>query len=183
MFRLVQQHTAVRNTTLSPVPRARQPSSGRIEASQRAFAILDTLAGATVDLGGHQAIKPGQPEASLIIKRITSSDPDEVMPPRGHGKPLSAADVETLSEWIRQGANYALHWSYQKPIRPALPTVKNTTWGHTPLDRFLLRCWLLWAMRISRKKLCRRQRKISYSPWTDASTTRARCSDSLKFRE
>ena len=99
---------------------------------------LDTLAGATVDLGGQQGIKPGQPEASLIIKRITATDPDEVMPPRGHGKPLSAAEVETLSEWIRQGATYALHWSYVKPVRPALPTVKKTNWAHTPVDRFLL---------------------------------------------
>ncbi len=98
---------------------------------------LDTLAGATVDLSGQQAIKPGQPEESLLIKRVTSADPDEVMPPRGHGKPLSAAEVATLTEWIRQGAPYAAHWSYVKPTRPALPEVK-TTWGHTPVDRFLL---------------------------------------------
>lgn len=98
---------------------------------------LDTLAGATVDLGGSQAIKPGQPETSLVIKRIASADPDEVMPPRGHGKPLSIAEIATLTEWIRQGAPYAAHWSYVKPTRPALPEVK-TTWGQTPVDRFLL---------------------------------------------
>ncbi len=99
---------------------------------------FDTLAGATADLGGHQAIKPGQPEASLIIKRVTSTDADEIMPPRGHGKPLSAAEIATLTEWIRQGAPYAAHWSYVKPSRPALPEVKNVAWSQTPIDRFLL---------------------------------------------
>ncbi len=98
---------------------------------------LDTLAGATVDLGGHKPIQPGQPEASLVIKRITSTNPDEVMPPRGHGKPLSAAEIATLTEWIRQGATYAAHWSYVKPTRPALLEVK-TAWGQTPVDRFIL---------------------------------------------
>lgn len=99
---------------------------------------LDTLAGATVDLGGHQAIKPGQPEVSLVIQRIMSKDPDEVMPPRGHGKPLSAQEISILTEWIRQGANYALHWSYVNPVRPALPSVKNAAWGHTGVDQFLM---------------------------------------------
>lgn len=99
---------------------------------------LDTLAGATVDLGGQQAIQPGEPEKSLLIERVTSTDPDVVMPPRGHGKPLSPSDVATLKEWIRQGATYALHWSYVKPLRPALPEVKAGALVHTPVDRFIL---------------------------------------------
>src|SRR5947209_128298 len=35
---------------------------------------LDTPEGAQMDLGGHQAIVPGHPEKSEMVKRITSSD-------------------------------------------------------------------------------------------------------------
>ena len=50
---------------------------------------LDTFAGATADLGGHAAIVPGKPDESEIIARITSTDPDLVMPPPEAGQPLS----------------------------------------------------------------------------------------------
>jgi len=36
---------------------------------------------ATRDLGGYQAIKPGDAAASEVIERLISDDPDEVMPP------------------------------------------------------------------------------------------------------
>ena len=42
---------------------------------------LDTFAGATADLNGHAAIVPGHPDKSAMIVRMTSSDPDFVMPP------------------------------------------------------------------------------------------------------
>src|SRR3954465_1599187 len=37
--------------------------------------------GATADLGGYAAIVPGKPDDSTVIKRVTSKDPDEHMPP------------------------------------------------------------------------------------------------------
>ena len=37
---------------------------------------LDTQQGATADLGGYQAIKPGDVRASELITRVTSDDPD-----------------------------------------------------------------------------------------------------------
>ena len=42
---------------------------------------LDTFAGATADLGGHAAIVPGDPVASVLLERVAASDPDLVMPP------------------------------------------------------------------------------------------------------
>ena len=30
------------------------------------------------------------------------------------------------------------HWAFIPPVRPALPAVKNESWGRTPIDRFLL---------------------------------------------
>jgi DNA-binding IclR family transcriptional regulator len=44
MFRLAQRRVVVRNTNPIIMARRRQPSTGRIEASQRAIAILDAIA-------------------------------------------------------------------------------------------------------------------------------------------
>jgi mono/diheme cytochrome c family protein len=99
---------------------------------------LDQSAGATADLGGSVAIKPGKPEESELIKRIKSTDPEELMPPKSAGKPLSPHEIELISEWIKQGAHYTNHWSYIKPVRPELPAVKDAAWPKNEIDRFIL---------------------------------------------
>ena len=99
---------------------------------------LDTFAGATADLGGHAAIVPGKPDASEIIARITSDDPDLVMPPPDAGERLPAKQVELLKRWIAAGATYEPHWAYVSPTRPPLPTVKNAAWPKNSIDRFIL---------------------------------------------
>ncbi len=86
---------------------------------------LDTAEGATADLGGYAAVVRGKPEESELIDRITTDDSTQAMPPAKHGKRLSAREVEVLTEWVRQGAPYAKHWSYAKAIRPTLPEVKR----------------------------------------------------------
>ena len=99
---------------------------------------LDTAAGAREDLGGYAAIVPGHPEQSALVTRIKSSDADERMPPADSGKSLSGAEIELISEWIRQGAEYTVHWAYAPRLRPALPTVSNEGWVRNPIDRFTL---------------------------------------------
>ncbi|MCI0705169.1 MAG: PSD1 and planctomycete cytochrome C domain-containing protein, partial [Planctomycetia bacterium] len=99
---------------------------------------LDQRAAALADIGGYAAIVPGKPEESELWKRITSTDPDMQMPPRGSGKKLTPNDIQKLTDWIRQGAPYAKHWSYEPPVRPPVPTVKNTSWPRNDVDRFLL---------------------------------------------
>lgn len=100
---------------------------------------LDTFEGATLDLGsGVGAIVPGKPDQSELIRRITSTDADEQMPPPGSGKHLTAQDIERLKKWVQQGAPYAKHWSYVKPVRPALPVVAQNDWPKTAIDFFLL---------------------------------------------
>ena len=60
---------------------------------------------------GH--ITPGQPEKSLIIERVLSHDPDERMPPaKSKLDPLTTAEVNTLKQWITEGAEYEAHWSF-----------------------------------------------------------------------
>ena len=100
---------------------------------------LDTQAkGPIADLGGHAAIVPGKPDASELVKRISSTDRDEIMPPTKSGKKLSKAEIDTLTRWVKQGGKYSKHWSYVPPVRPELPAVKNTAWAKTPIDRFIL---------------------------------------------
>ena len=50
------------------------------------------------------AIKPGHPDASELIARITTDDEDEIMPPKG--KPLTKDEIALLTQWIKEGA----HW-------------------------------------------------------------------------
>lgn len=99
---------------------------------------LDTSEGVLADLGGHAAVVPGKPDVSELIKRISSSDPDAVMPPTGAGKKLTPHEIELISTWIKQGAKFSQHWSYKTPVRPALPAVKNSAWIKNGIDRFVL---------------------------------------------
>ena len=107
-------------------------------------------AGLRLDLGeaafkkrpGHaDAIVPGHPEQSELIKRIESKDPHYLMPQnaQGEAKPMKASDIAILKEWIKEGAVYRPHWAFEKPTRPALPEqTKNDPWVKNPIDTFVL---------------------------------------------
>jgi mono/diheme cytochrome c family protein len=100
---------------------------------------LDSEAAATADLpGGRHAIVAGDPTASELIRRVTADKPALRMPPPYSGLKLSDAEIETLREWVAQGAKWQKHWSFIPPVRPALPDVKNPTWAHNPIDLFVL---------------------------------------------
>lgn len=72
------------------------------------------------------AVVPGQPASSALIERVTLGVEDEGrMPPREAGSPLSPAQVEMLKRWIAEGAEYAPHWAFVKPLRPSVPDVRN----------------------------------------------------------
>src|SRR5689334_19238459 len=65
---------------------------------------------------GNVAIVPGAPEKSEMVARITAKEPDDRMPPLKTGKTLSKGQIELVRRWIAQGAPYALHWGYIKPV-------------------------------------------------------------------
>lgn len=109
---------------------------------QKAKLRLDSRA-AAVQAGksGHPAVVPGHPDDSELIKRVTSADPDEVMPPKG--APLTQAEVAALRQWIQDGAVWPerdplQHWSFQPPKRPELPPVRDEKWVRNEIDRFIL---------------------------------------------
>jgi hypothetical protein len=88
-----------------------------------------------VDFG---AITPGSPEESELLRRVTSEDDAERMPPAETGNKLTTEEIETLRRWIAAGADYAPHWSYEAPQRPPLPTVSRPEWCSNGIDYFVL---------------------------------------------
>src|SRR6476660_329472 len=82
---------------------------------------LDRADDAYADRDGKRPVVPGKPEESEMVKRITSTDPEEMMPPPKTGKKLSIQQINLLKEWITAGGKYELHWAYISPRRPAVP--------------------------------------------------------------
>jgi hypothetical protein len=70
---------------------------------------------------GRAAIIPGDPEASEMIRRITSQDPDLMMPPPDSHFEISPAEREILSRWIKEGAEYQAHWAFVPPVKADTP--------------------------------------------------------------
>lgn len=101
------------------------------EKTREAGLRLDTREGA-VDEG--KAIAPGKPEESLLIERISSADPESIMPPPESGKQLSEQQKKLLYRWIEQGAAYEKHWAFDKPLRPNPPVVAT---ANHPIDKFV----------------------------------------------
>lgn len=92
---------------------------------------------------GSMAIVPGDVQQSELLRRVMSEEEYERMPPVESGKPLTAHEIELLTEWIRQGAPYAEHWSYVKPQRPAPPSPSEApaelaAWPQNEIDHFIL---------------------------------------------
>jgi hypothetical protein len=80
------------------------------------------------------AIVPGQPEKSMLIQRVSSHDPQFVMPPPTQKNPLTAKQIDALRKWIAEGASYEKHWAFVPPIKASLPQVAMTN----PIDAFVL---------------------------------------------
>ncbi|MEK6233728.1 MAG: DUF1549 domain-containing protein, partial [Planctomycetales bacterium] len=115
---------------------------------------LDSLA--AIQRGGESgtAIIAGKPEQSLLITAIRRQNQDLLMPPEG--KKLSDRQIKDFERWVRIGVPYPgasvaslvakktdwdaarRFWAFRSPVVPPLPSVKNTAWVKTPIDRFIL---------------------------------------------
>jgi hypothetical protein len=95
---------------------------------------------------GMVTIRPGDPDASEIVRRISGTDPAKRMP-LGQ-KPLSEAEIAAVKAWIRQGAAWPeddratetkaaqRHWAYRPLAHVSPPPQKQ--WGRNPIDGFIL---------------------------------------------
>lgn len=87
---------------------------------------------------GDRAVVPHQPDASALVDRIFTDDPDALMPPPEKDNPLSLTEKDLLRQWITQGADYEMHWAYIPPRRPPTPMVQIHDWSRTPIDLHVL---------------------------------------------
>ena len=83
-------------------------------------------------------VVPGDPDASEILRRVESQDPDYRMPPAARGAGLSAAQIATLRSWVAAGATWQPHWSFVTPQRPDLPPPHTSSWVRNQIDSFVL---------------------------------------------
>ncbi len=99
---------------------------GPDEAARKRNLRLDTAEGARALLKSTlHAIVPGDPDASELVNRVTSQDPDDVMPPPELHLPLSQEQQQLLIDWIKQGAEYEPHWAFTVPKKTQAPAGTN----------------------------------------------------------
>ena len=93
------------------------------------------------------AIVAGNSAQSQLIQAVVQSG-ELKMPPPEEGKPLEAAQIQILRNWIDQGAvvpddeTQIQHWSYLKPVRSVVPQMDETEADSAassvnPIDAFL----------------------------------------------
>jgi hypothetical protein len=88
-----------------------------------------------------KAVVPGKSGESELIRRVTSTDPDERMPNKG--EPLTVKQIDLLKAWIDQGFVWDEGFSFRggdyvvplKPRRPTLPPARDGL--EHPIDRIL----------------------------------------------
>ena len=116
-------------------------SGWRIDDRERALAGGDS---------GLPGIVAGKPEASEIVRRVTTDDAEARMP--ADADPLPADEQAILASWVSAGAPWpddlatlpsslfpdaqktSPHWAFQPVTRPAVPSIAGVT---NPIDAFV----------------------------------------------
>ncbi len=123
--------------------------------------LLDTKVGSLEGGDNGPAVVPGKLDESLLIEAIRYQNKDTEMPPKGKLPDHVIADFEA---WIKMGApdprggmvadgakaaadwkkkeisiaEGRKFWAFQSPVKSELPTVKNTAWPKSDIDRYVL---------------------------------------------
>ncbi len=93
---------------------------------------LDLESEAKKDRGGYFSIDVADWEASDIWDRIITEEEDDLMPPPdSHRKPISKQERAKIASWLKAGAPWGKHWSFEKPVKA--PIAKE---AH-PIDFFV----------------------------------------------
>ena len=138
------------------------PCHGPDEGARQADFRLDVREVAvSLRISGKAAIVPGNPANSQLLRRISSDDPETVMPPPDQGVPLTSEQRSLLRRWIGQGAPYSDHWAFSAPRRSAVPDPGAAGDNYrNPIDAFVAdrlgRAGLTMSPSASSEVLCRR---------------------------
>lgn len=132
---------------------------GPDEGARKAHLRLDTKQGAFSIKDGKPILVPGKSGQSELIRRITSNDPDQHMPPAASHRRLTEAQIELIRNWVDQGAKWELHWAFVPPIRPTIPATSDP-WCRNDIDRLVLadlkKAGLAPSKQATRERLIRR---------------------------
>ncbi len=114
------------------------PDGGKRAAGLR-LDIADSAYAPLKETKGAFAIVPGNPSASEVIKRISSTDPAYQMPtPDSHLGRLSDEEIALIGKWIQEGAAYESHWAFIPPVKTPLPSPEKNNWIKNEIDHFIL---------------------------------------------
>jgi len=104
------------------------------------------------------ALRPGDPDGSLLVKAVRYKTPELQMPPKGA---MTPAETSILERWVAIGAPDPRSmpisdlpgdggptgmtieagrqfWSFRPIANPSIPDVKNSEWPNTPIDHLIL---------------------------------------------
>ncbi len=96
-----------------------------------------------------KAIVPGKADESLLFHRISTTVPEEQMPPAEANKPLTQEQIQLLQRWLESGAEYQDHWAFGRADRPAVPEARADAWCRNDVDAFILQTLQSRGMRHS----------------------------------
>ncbi|HEY7307912.1 MAG TPA: PSD1 and planctomycete cytochrome C domain-containing protein [Gemmataceae bacterium] len=96
------------------------------------------------------AVRPGEPEKSLLIQAMRYRNKSLQMPPKSK---LPEREIAILTEWVQRGAlmpddapglsgvdltEGRKFWSFQPPKEVKPPTTRDRMWARRPIDAFIL---------------------------------------------
>jgi len=114
------------------------PDANKRQANLR-LDIQESAYAALKDEPDKHALVPGDPGASELYRRITTTDSSDMMPTvKSNLKPLSPYEVKLIKKWIKQGAKYEKHWAFVPPKLPQVPEVEDKAWPKNTIDYFVL---------------------------------------------
>lgn len=112
------------------------PCHGPDANTRKAGLRLDTFDGAVE--GG--ALAPGNPDASELLSRVMTHDPDDRMPPGDPDQALPPEEVDLLRRWIAAGGVYEPHWAFVPPppqVEEPRLEGEAATRARNPIDAFV----------------------------------------------
>ena len=82
-------------------------------------------------------ITPGKIKRSELIHRIHSDDPELMMPPPDAKKSLTHSQKQLLVQWIKEGADFQQHWSFEPVQKETIKPHRSDNWSRNPIDYYI----------------------------------------------
>jgi hypothetical protein len=114
--------------------RCHGPDASRRKAKLR----LDIRDGAFRKMNaGWAIVKPHDPDKSELVRRISTDDVEDMMPPPDSNLSLTDDEKALLKRWVTEGAEYRPHWSLAPVSGGAPPVLRDGSAIANPIDAFV----------------------------------------------